>query len=309
MNNNPLVSVIVITYNSASTIVETLDSIKEQTYNRIELIVTDDCSTDGTIKIVESWVKENGFKFERVDVLTSEKNTGVSGNVNRGICSSTGEWIKGVAGDDLLISTAIDEYVNYIRTNPDVRICVCDVEIFSAESRVPKEYIKMYDEFFKAEQEDFYQQKKRIKKELIFVGPTFFYSRDLFNEVGGFSNEYGCADEWPFVYKIINSGNRVYAIDKKLVCYRFSEKSISHTRENRFPQKLFMSTYKFYFDYPFRDLIREGNILDAWDGALLFWSSRLSYIIRNKQIGIIMTYIIRAASPLSYVKLIKKILN
>lgn len=47
---NPLVSVIVITYNSAQYVVETLDSVYSQTYENIELIVTDDCSQDNTIE-------------------------------------------------------------------------------------------------------------------------------------------------------------------------------------------------------------------------------------------------------------------
>lgn len=54
-----LVSVIVMSYCSADTIVETLDSIKNQTYPRIELIITDDCSPDRTIQVVQDWIAVN----------------------------------------------------------------------------------------------------------------------------------------------------------------------------------------------------------------------------------------------------------
>ncbi|MDR0890977.1 MAG: glycosyltransferase [Endomicrobium sp.] len=55
MENNPLVSVCVITYNSSKYVLETLESIKTQTYQNIELIVSDDCSTDDTVEVCENY--------------------------------------------------------------------------------------------------------------------------------------------------------------------------------------------------------------------------------------------------------------
>ncbi|MDE6917678.1 MAG: glycosyltransferase, partial [Lachnospiraceae bacterium] len=54
-----LVSVIVLSYRSAQTIVETLDSIRNQTYPNIELIVTDDCSPDDTVQVLRAWMEQN----------------------------------------------------------------------------------------------------------------------------------------------------------------------------------------------------------------------------------------------------------
>ena len=79
----PLVSVPVVTYNSANTILETLESIKAQTYPNIELIISDDCSTDNTIELCLEWLELYKERFTRTEVLTVEKNTGVSANVNR----------------------------------------------------------------------------------------------------------------------------------------------------------------------------------------------------------------------------------
>lgn len=55
----PLVSVSVITYNSAKTVLETLESIKAQTYQNLELIVSDDCSTDNTVELCRNWIEQN----------------------------------------------------------------------------------------------------------------------------------------------------------------------------------------------------------------------------------------------------------
>jgi alpha-1,3-rhamnosyltransferase len=79
----PLVSVRVITYNSSKTVIETLDSIYNQTYPNIELIISDDCSKDDTVAICREWVNQHKERFARTEILTVPQNTGVSANINR----------------------------------------------------------------------------------------------------------------------------------------------------------------------------------------------------------------------------------
>ncbi len=66
----PLVSVCIITYNSAKFVVEALESIKSQTYKNIELIISDDCSTDNTIELCKQWISDNGKCFVNCELLT-----------------------------------------------------------------------------------------------------------------------------------------------------------------------------------------------------------------------------------------------
>ena len=61
--SEPLVSIIVMTYNSEKYILETLESVRAQTYKNIELLVTDDCSIDNTVELVNVWIQENKFRF------------------------------------------------------------------------------------------------------------------------------------------------------------------------------------------------------------------------------------------------------
>ena len=80
---NPLVSLGITTYNSANTIVETLQSAYQQTYDNIELVISDDYSTDDTVSICKKWLKENGHRFVNTRIVTAPVNTGTSSNCNR----------------------------------------------------------------------------------------------------------------------------------------------------------------------------------------------------------------------------------
>lgn len=298
-----LVSVVVVTYNSSETIVETLDSIRAQTYSNIELIVTDDCSQDNTVETVQSWINHNKTRFSHAELITTMSNTGVSGNLNRGIGKTQGEWIKTIAGDDLLIPTAIEEYMRFVENNLDkVRMCVCDVEPFSEEDKVPDNIIQTYEKLFERESETYEQQKKRVMTSLVFVGPAYFYSRELFDEIGGYSEKYGCAEEWPFVYKIIMAGNRIYALNKKLVRYRVSPNSLCNSRDDRGlgNQRVFDGMYRFFFDKAFKDLIREGRPLVAWHYALRYWSKRIQYSCKSEVTRKAISKIMASLSPLTY---------
>ena len=72
MDSNILVSVNVVTYNSSKTVLETLESIKSQTYERLELIVTDDHSKDDTVQVCQKWIAENQNRFVRAKLVTSD---------------------------------------------------------------------------------------------------------------------------------------------------------------------------------------------------------------------------------------------
>ena len=92
--NTPLVSVVVLTYNSSSFIEQTLNSVLKQNYERIELIVSDDGSKDITCRIVEEWIDIHSKSFERCALIKSYTNRGTCKNYNQGVFNSHGEYIK-----------------------------------------------------------------------------------------------------------------------------------------------------------------------------------------------------------------------
>lgn len=120
--NNPLVSIIIPTYNRAHLIGETLDSVLAQTYTHWECIVVDDGSTDNTEAIVNEYIKKDSrFQYHK---RPNYKPKGANACRNYGFELSNGEFVNWVDSDDLVSENKLEEQVALINTsNPDVVTC------------------------------------------------------------------------------------------------------------------------------------------------------------------------------------------
>ncbi len=248
MKNIPLVSIPVITYNSSETIIETLDSIKNQTYQNIELIISDDCSRDNTVAICNEWIEKNKARFVHIELITVETNTGVAANLNRAEAKCHGNWIKGIAGDDILMPTCVEEFVKYINVHPNTQYVFCKMEGFGRSQDVVDEYMnRCFDySFFSLSAEQQYHR-------LIFQGncvpaPALFYSGEMI-KLGKFNNDerIPMIEDYPKWMNITKSGIQLQLLDKVLVRYRLSEGSISTTTTPSFQTKRSISLIYVYY--------------------------------------------------------------
>ena len=130
-NIKPLVSVGVITYNQKNFLRECLDSILIQDYENIEIIIADDCSTDGTVDVA----KEYFLKYPtKIKLALSEKNGGITKNCNNALKYITGDFVALTGGDDLFVQGKITAQVNWFLENPTGTICTTDIEVFQSET-------------------------------------------------------------------------------------------------------------------------------------------------------------------------------
>ncbi len=222
-----LVSVCVITYNSSKTVLETLESIKAQTYPNIELIVSDDCSKDNTVELCREWVEKNKDRFVRTEILTIEKNTGVAANCNRGNVACQGEWIKGIAGDDILMPSCIQECMDYVTAHPDTIYLFSMVKPFCGDGAERKEVsIPINYNFFSMSVEEQYNYLIFVRNEI--PAPTAFYNKSAVAQLGlHYDERIPMMEDWPQWVNLLKKGVRFHFIDKELVMYRQSEASIS----------------------------------------------------------------------------------
>lgn len=218
--NLPLVSVPVITYNSSKTVIATLDSIYNQTYPKVELIVSDDCSSDDTLKLVRTWLKTHQDRFVRVVILAENKNTGTCCNCNRAEDACEGDWIKLIAGDDLLRETCIDDFVSYVEQHPS-SICVFGkIHAFGGT----KEHCLLSESAF-----DYSFFDKSVTDQLHYLiyerncipAAAAFYHRETIRELNvRFDERLFIIEDYPRWINLLKKGVRFDFIDKEVVDYR-----------------------------------------------------------------------------------------
>jgi glycosyltransferase involved in cell wall biosynthesis len=127
MRSEPLVSVVIPTLDRANRVVRAIDSVIAQTYPRIEVIVVDDGSTDGTQDALAAY-------GARIRVLRQD-NQGVSAARNAGIAASRGRWIALLDSDDEWLPEKLARQLQQIeQSNADPGVCFCDCTMVDGSS-------------------------------------------------------------------------------------------------------------------------------------------------------------------------------
>lgn len=125
---NPLVSVVIPTYNKKNWIRETLESVANQTYTEWECVLVDNGSTDGTIEEIANFVGSHSGNWK---IIRLEDNIGPSGARNAGILASRGDFIALLDGDDLWSPDKIAFQVKFMQDNIDVALTLTSFLVFS----------------------------------------------------------------------------------------------------------------------------------------------------------------------------------
>lgn len=128
---NPAVSIVIPMYNVEKYVGECLESILAQTFTDFEVIVVDDCSTDKSYDIVESYIPKFENKEVKLKLVRSEKNSGAPGiPTDKGISLASGDYIFCLDDDDLIIDTALEElYTIAKKFDADVVHCEKFVQV------------------------------------------------------------------------------------------------------------------------------------------------------------------------------------
>lgn len=249
-----LVSVIVLAYRSAETIVQTLDSIKKQTYGNIEMIIADDCSPDNTVETARQWAADNKGELSRIELVTSSQNTGIPGNINRALSIAAGDYVKLIAADDYMTKDAISEYVKFCEKNPKA-IPISKVHLFVDAKQgemvdlAPIEnYCSRCYEF--ASESDYKKQYRMLLKQNCIAAPAgSFYPMEIIRKLGGYDENYRWFEDYPMNLKVMHAGYRCGFINRELVWYRISGGSITASQQERLKKtemKLFFRERMFY---------------------------------------------------------------
>lgn len=258
---NPLISVGVISYNSSEYILDVLESIKDQTYQNIELIVSDDKSTDDTVAICKEWIAENKERFVRTEVIVPEHNTGTAGNYNRALFASDGEWMKFIDGDDILFPNCLEDNVAYVMEHPEAKVVFSDILYFedakhpSKRHFVSEEEKKMYDKSA--------EEQLRIVLKKNHMPPSSSFMSTAILKANPYQEEYGVVEDAPKWIDLTRKGYKFYYFDKVTTGYR---ECFSATRQSkRFFSPLLVESFFKYLWTEKIHIIREYHDQDAYN--------------------------------------------
>ncbi|MDR7208954.1 glycosyltransferase family A protein [Flavobacterium piscis] len=216
LSKNPLVSIIIPTYNRAGVISETLESVLLQTYQHWECIIIDDRSNDNSVEIIDSYVKKDP-RFTFI-VKNKGQKKGASASRNIGLDNSKGDYIQFLDSDDLLHSEKIEIQVAQLNENDRFTISTCKWERFESLIEEIKEF---YNKADYRNFDDTGEYFKTIGKYGGFFPPeVFLISRDIINFSGFWNESLTNNDDGEFFFRIISNASKIIFEEKAIVYHR-----------------------------------------------------------------------------------------
>lgn len=116
--NQPLVSVITVTYNSSAYVADAIESVLGQDYSNIEYIIGDDCSTDNTWEIISS------YHDSRIKPYRNESNLREYANRNKALGMATGKYLIFIDGDDIILSHGVGYFLRQMEKYPGAALAI-----------------------------------------------------------------------------------------------------------------------------------------------------------------------------------------
>jgi glycosyltransferase involved in cell wall biosynthesis len=180
----PLVSVLMTAYNREDYISEAIESVLASTYKNFELIIVDDCSTDNTLAIAESYKKKDA----RIKVYLNEKNLKDYPNRNRAASYAMGKYIKYLDSDDTIYDWGLAYCVEMMEKYPDAGMGVSH-----NKSEIQQEFLPSKE----AINQNFFVTP------ILNIGPSgTIMKKDAFDKIGYFDPGYGVPSDMFFNLKM-----------------------------------------------------------------------------------------------------------
>ena len=218
-----LVSVVITNYNHAQYIVDCLDSIKNQTYKNIEIIIVDDASTDNSVEVINNWIdinKKSRPKQNSITLTSIQQNIGFAGAVSLGFFLTKGEFIACQDSDDLSHHMRIKKQVKFLKENRDVNVIGTNYSTFEdnyLNAKPTKDWLKYGVDSIK----ELYSKGGHC----VSYGTILFQGK-LFDKFGGLTRRLSGSEDYEFITKLLSSG--VDNLPDSLYYYRLHSGQRSH---------------------------------------------------------------------------------
>ncbi|GAA3571932.1 glycosyltransferase family 2 protein [Snuella lapsa] len=226
----PLVSVCIPTFNGERFVSEAMDSVVNQTYPNLEIVVSDDASDDLTLERIEAFKEKTDIPI----IIHNHVPSGIGSNWNNCINKAQGKYIKFLFQDDVLKPECIAEMVALIELDSSIDLVASKREFIIEDSFLTEE-IKNWIEVFQDLQQTLGLKKEAVSilDKSLFKSPEFMeipynkigepsvvlFRKDLISRIGYFDAELRQVLDYEFFYRILKKG-KIAIINKELVCFR-----------------------------------------------------------------------------------------
>ena len=206
------VSVIIPVYNNSKYIKECLNSVINQTYNNLEIIVVDDKSTDNSLKIIKK------YKDKRIHIIELERNKGVAICRNKGIEAATGEFITFIDSDDYWVLDKIEKQVKFIEKGDYKFIYSSYMYLNDRRKHIAKVPNSM-------------TYNDALKNTAIFTS-TVMFNMNYLKKEDIYMPDIRKGQDTATWWQVLNKGVIAYGMKDVLSIYRVGNKSLSHNKVN-----------------------------------------------------------------------------
>lgn len=231
-----LVSVLMVNYNHADTIEQSIRSVLEQTYSKLQLIIVDDGSTDNSVEII------NSIEDPRIEVYEEKENKQICAVTNIGMKKVRGEYFARIDSDDLWEKNKLELQVEYLKEHPEHKICFTHVSIIDENDQVvDSELEKLYAVD--------YERQEEWLETFFFLGnclpmTSVLMTTKIMVEIGDFNIAYRQLHDFDYWIRIAKR-YPMAVIPKKLARIRRYE---SETNNSNISEKNTTRTYNEYVD-------------------------------------------------------------
>lgn len=193
-NSTPLISVVIAVYNGKATLQQCLDSVTQQTYAHIELIVIDGGSTDGTVDLIRA-------NAQHITYWISEPDRGIYNAWNKALVQAKGDWICFLGADDYLRDAQVLARMaeQLVLVPPDIRVAYGQIMLLNNNDA------ELY-----AVGEQWSAVKNRFKQTMCVPHPAVMHRHSLFVQHGNFDESFRIAGDYELLLRELQTNDAFF---------------------------------------------------------------------------------------------------
>lgn len=243
----PKISIVLPVYNGENYLEKAIISIIQQSFKDWELIIVNDCSKDGSEKIIEKYVRID----KRIRCITNDINQKLPASLNIGFENANGDYYTWTSHDNVYLENALLKMIEFLEENNRYSLVYCDYSIID-EKDVVKEINRLGN--------------PEYLSIINVVGACFLYTREAAKRAGNYDTSMFLAEDYDYWIRLSQQGQVAHITDL-LYLYRDHGESLTNTRKEQvldMNRKIFIK----YFSYYSSNIKNKQILFKFYDGLI-----------------------------------------